>query len=129
MESLVIAATKSTPLIHFDAESGVLEIRGKSYPENASKFYGPILDWLKAFLDSTAGDTVKANLEIIYLNSSSSKAFLNMFDMLEKAAGQGRSVVVNWYYHEDNEAARQCGEEFMEDLESLDFHLLEITDE
>jgi len=35
---------------------------------------------------------------------------------------------VNWRYHEENESAMECGEEFMEDVERIDFNLVELTD-
>ena len=128
MDDLKIEATKSTPGIFFDAQRGVLDIKGKSYPENAAKFYGPVLDWVGAWLDSTEDSNVRVNVEIIYLNSSSSKAFLNLFGILDRRAQTGRSVEINWYYHEENETALECGEEFIEDLEAVKFNLVKITE-
>ncbi len=34
MDNLIIEETKYTPLVRFDSDSHVLEIRGESYPEN-----------------------------------------------------------------------------------------------
>jgi hypothetical protein len=129
MDDLRLEATKSTPAIHFDAKDGVLAITGKSYPENAAKFYGPILEWIDRYLDSNEDGNVVVNLEIVYLNSSSSKAFLNLFDILDRFAKKGRNVVINWRYHEENETALECGEEFIEDLQALQFNLVKITAE
>ncbi|MBI5248525.1 MAG: DUF1987 domain-containing protein [Desulfomonile tiedjei] len=128
MENLVLEATKSSPSIFFDAEKGVLEIKGKSYPENAAKFFSPVLDWLKEYLASAETGNTVVNMEIIYLNSSSSKAFLNLFDVLESAAKNGQQVVVNWRYHEENETALECGEEFREELQSVIFNLVELSE-
>jgi hypothetical protein len=127
MESLLIAASKSTPGVHFDAGTNLLEIKGESYPENASKFYAPLFDWLGGYLEQVAdGVEVVVNLEIIYFNSSSSKALMNIFDMLSQAGAAGRRVVVNWRYHSQNESALECGEEFSEDVEGVVFNLVEI---
>ncbi len=128
MDDLRIEATKSTPGILFDAQRGVLGIKGKSYPENAAKFYGPVLEWVDAWLDATQDSNVQVNVEIIYLNSSSSKAFLNLFGILDRRAQTGRYVEINWYYHEENETALECGEEFIEDLEAVKFNLVKITE-
>lgn len=126
MENLLIEATKSSPSVMFDVEKGILEIKGKSYPENAAKFYMPIFECLKLYLDSTKSRSIEIDMEIIYLNSSSSKALMNFLDILEKAAQDGNQVTVNWRYHEENETALECGEEFMEDLEGITFNLVKI---
>lgn len=127
MDSLLITASKSTPEVRFDAITNLLEIKGESYPENASKFYAPIFDWLAAYLGQVAPETqVVVNMEIIYFNSSSSKALMNIFDLLAQAAAAGRRVVVNWRYHPQNESALECGEEFSEDVEGVVFNLVEI---
>ncbi len=127
MDNLLIAASKSTPEVRFDAGANLLEIIGESYPENASKFYAPVFDWLGEYLGRVpAGTPVVVNLEIIYFNSSSSKALMNIFDLLSQAAADGRQVTVNWRYHTQNESAQECGEEFSEDVEGVVFNLVEI---
>jgi hypothetical protein len=129
MDNLIVEATKSTPYVHFDAGKRLLEITGESYPENAAKFYGPLFDWLRRFLDSGNSEPLEVNLEIIYFNSSSSKALMVFFEMLEEAAVKGMQIVANWRYHEDNETALECGEEFKEDIPTLTFNLVQIAAE
>jgi hypothetical protein len=129
MENLTIEETKSTPSISFDAQRGTLEIRGRSYPENAAKFYTPIFEWIRSYLASTNQDIVEVTLEINYLNSSSSKALLNLLDILDAFAKDGRKVIINWLYHEEDETALECGEEFKEDLEWASFNLVQIAQE
>ncbi|MDQ7781640.1 MAG: DUF1987 domain-containing protein [Desulfomonilaceae bacterium] len=128
MDNLIVEATKSSPWICFDAENRILEIKGKSYPENASEFFAPVFEWLKKYFASTQTAPTEVNLDIIYLNSSSSKAFLVLFDILEQAARNGHTVHVNWRYDEDDETALELGEEFMEDLEFVSFNLVKIQD-
>ena len=126
MDDLRLEATKSSPFISFDTQRGVLEIKGKSYPENAAKFYAPVFEWVSAYLNSDDDRIVEVNLELIYLNSSSSKAILNLFDILDRCSKSGRAIVINWRYHEENETALECGEEFGEDLEAVTFNLVKI---
>lgn len=124
VDNLVIAATRSSPAIEFDAARRWLRLSGESYPENAAAFYAPVFAWLKAFLaelDATA--TVRVDLEILYLNSSSTKVMLNFLDLLDQAAQEGRAIVVNWRYDPDNEAAQECGQDFSEELQALTFNL------
>ncbi len=128
MDHLIIEGTKSSPHVHFDADTGVLEIRGKSYPANAAQFYTPILGWVEEWLGKFTARQITLNLEMIYLNSSSSKAFLNLFSILDRHAESGQEVVINWGYHEEDETALECGKEFMEDLEAVNFNLVRITE-
>ena len=120
--------TKSTPWIQFDPESHHLQIKGESYPENSAKFYTPMLQWLDEYLTNLAPARIRVDIELIYFNSSSSKVFMNFFDRLEEAGQKGIQVEVNWMYHEDNETAQECGEEFQEDLENVSFSLVPIEE-
>ncbi|GAB7024425.1 DUF1987 domain-containing protein [Salidesulfovibrio brasiliensis] len=127
MTKFSVQPTKSSPRIEFDPKSGVLEIRGESYPENCSTFYGPMFDWLNRYFTEADAKRVELNMEMIYFNSSTSKTFMDLFDMLDDHAGRGKAIEVNWRYHEDNETAQECGEEFMEDVQNVRFNLVEIT--
>lgn len=49
---------------------------------------------------------------------------MDLFDLLDDAASLNTDVVVNWRYHEDNELALECGEEFMEDVKNIHFNLV-----
>jgi len=125
MEKLVIEATKYTPEIYFDCEKNILEIRGKSYPENTSVFYSPVFKWLETYLGHEKSQDITVNMELIYFNSSSSKILMDFCDILDAAAANGKAITVNWIYEEDDEDAFEFGEEFQEDLEFVTFNLVE----
>jgi len=83
METLNIKKTKTTPQIKFDKKSGVLEIFGRSIPENSSKFYEPILSWIDKYKSNPDNLTVlKIYLE--YFNTSSSKYLYEIFKRFEE---------------------------------------------
>ncbi len=126
MEHLHIEGTRSSPIIHFDCDKHLLEIKGESYPENSAEFYAPVLVWLEEYLASTADQPMTANLEIIYANSSSTKVLMDIFDMLDEAANHGKQITVNWFYDPENENALEAGEDFEEDVESVIFNLVEL---
>ena len=72
MEKLIIDSSTETPFIHFDKETGLMEIKGRSIPNNPDLFWGPVLSWFDSYLMSPAENTtVRINLE--YFNISSSK--------------------------------------------------------
>ena len=64
-------------------------------------------------------------MDIVYFNSSSSKLFFDLFDIVEEAQEEGHTITVNWLYDAENENALEAGEDFKEDFESLDFNLIE----
>ena len=130
MDNLVIEASRSSPAIRFDADSRCLSISGESYPENAAAFYAPVFAWLKAFLaDLVPGVAVQVDLDVRYLNSSSTKVMLNFLDLLEQAAQDGTPVIVNWRYDPDNQSILECGQDFSEELTALTFNLVEQAQE
>jgi hypothetical protein len=127
MENLSIKATKSSPEIYFSVKTNVLSIIGESYPENTAKFYEPVFSWLEEYVAYIADQEVVFNIELIYFNSSSSKVLMDIFDIFESASKAGKKIKLNWIYDEDNDAALEYGEEFEEDIESLDFNLVQKT--
>lgn len=125
MEKLLIDATKSSPKIDFDHNTNILNIEGESYPENTTQFYAPVTAWLEEYMKNVNEEEITVNIELIYFNSSSSKVLMDLFEFLEDHSDDGKNIVVNWIYDEDNDAALEYGEEFAEDLESLKFNLVE----
>lgn len=123
MDNLVIEKTKSTPEINFNAASGVLQIKGESFPENVVKFYTPVIDWIKDYISAETKE-ITLEFEIIYFNSSTSKVFMTIFDLLDQEVGKGKNIKVKWICDNENETAIECGEEFKEDIELLPFDIV-----
>ncbi len=124
MEKLYIEATKYTPDIKLDAEKGFFSFSGKSYPENTFDFYQPTMEWITAYFKQESHEKTVLEMDIIYFNSSSSKLFFDLFDLLEEAHESGKEIMVRWLYDVENENALEAGEDFKEDFESLDFNLI-----
>ncbi len=125
MENLHIEATKYTPDIKLDADNGLLSFSGKSYPENTFDFYQSTLEWLTNYFAQETQKKTVIEMDIIYFNSSSSKLFFDLFDLLEEAHENGKDITVRWLYDAENENALEAGEDFKEDFESLSFDLIE----
>ena len=49
MSSIKIEGTPKTPTVHFDDTTGLLELRGRSIPENSIEFYKPLIDWIDRY--------------------------------------------------------------------------------
>lgn len=114
MENLSIESTQSTPAITADAQRGIIQMSGDSYPENSYELFSPVMEWIETYLAESTRPLI-LNLHLLYLNTSSVKAMMDIFDMLEDAYKTGRDVSVNWYYDEQNERVAELAEEFKED--------------
>jgi hypothetical protein len=123
MEHIKIEATDRSPEIDFNFDANVFTIRGESYPEDVTAFYGEIIDNLESHLEGLEGGTVEFNFELIYFNSSTAKVLMGLFDILEETAEGAVDVVVNWYYDEEDDTMEELGEEFAEDLEHATFNM------
>ncbi len=125
MEDLFIEASKYTPAILFDYKNHLLEIKGESYPENIAEFYAPIFSWIEQYVEKLQDQKATINIDLIYFNSSSSKILLDLFDILESAAEEGKNIEVNWIYEEGDEDGLEFGEEFQEDFKAVSFNLVQ----
>lgn len=114
MTDLNIPATQSTPGITAACSSGILAMRGDSYPENSFKFFAPVIDWVENYLEESTAP-LHLHLRLLYLNTSSVKAMMDIFDLLEESHGQGRDVAVTWFYDAENERVAELAGEFKED--------------
>jgi len=114
MKQLSIPGTQSTPAIEADWDSGVLSMQGDSYPENSYELFQQVFDWVSRFL-AEENRPLTLELALLYLNTSSIKAMMDIFDLLEEAHGEGKAVAVNWRYDRRNERVAELAEEFKED--------------
>jgi hypothetical protein len=114
VNDLAIRGTQSTPSISSNWRTGVLAMQGDSYPENSYELFDPLIDWVKCYLAQELGP-LYLELHLLYLNTSSIKAMMDIFDLLERAHRAERAVRVNWYYDRGNERVGELAEEFRED--------------
>ncbi len=114
MNDFSIPGSQSTPEIQSDWEKGIVSMRGDSYPENSYELFHQVYEWIERFL-AQASPPLSLELRLLYLNTSSIKAMMDIFDLLEAAFQDGRQVAVNWYYDIRNERVVELAEEFKED--------------
>lgn len=126
MEKIFIEPTRVTPLVNFNPEEGLLEIKGRSSPENSILFYQKVIDSLDEFAQSDY-DEFTANFSFEYFNTSSSKCLFDVFKRLGKIEEAGKNLIINWYYEEDDEDMMEAGEDYA-DLLDLEFNFLEIEE-
>ncbi len=123
MNNFKLAATQYTPEILLETY-GVIDIKGKSYPENTFEFYLPIMNWLKEyFIEKNSPKHLTVNIEITYFNSSSSKLFFDLFDILDEHK-EDFDITINWIYDKENDSAKEAGEDFIEDFTNMKINLV-----
>jgi len=123
MDNFKIEATDRSPEIDFNYSTNKFSIRGESYPEDVTAFYGEIIENLEVYLSGMDGGEIEFNFELIYFNSSTAKVLMGLFDTLEETAEDGVSVTVNWRYDAEDDTMEELGEEFAEDLEAATFNM------
>ncbi|HEY5623404.1 MAG TPA: DUF1987 domain-containing protein [Gammaproteobacteria bacterium] len=128
MDNIKIAASERTPEVDFDFQNNVFILRGESYPEDVSAFFGPVVGQFEEHLSALEGATLRFDFEFIYFNSSTAKIVMGLLDKLEESAQNGNKVTVRWLYEEDDENMQELGEEFGEDLEHAEFRLEALSD-
>jgi len=115
--------TNTSPYILIDEEKGYMRFEGESYLEDIFGFFQEINDWLEKYLASDfSGFTFDCAME--YFNSSTTKVLYNILRLLD-AHASGKKVIVNWIVaDEDDDMLIECGEDYQEEMENLEFNLV-----
>lgn len=112
MTIFTLEGSPKTPIVSLNHETGVLELKGRSIPENSIEFYQPIYAWLDEYGTNPKPET-KVNVVLEYFNTSSSKCILDFFKKLEGIAASGKTnIVIHWHYEEDDEDMLEAGEDY-----------------
>ncbi len=109
MMNLFIQKTLNTPLIKF--EDGVLEISGRSIPENAISFFEPLYKFIANYTKKPYPLT-EVNVLLEYANSSTNRSLMTLFTLLEKIYENGNNITVNWYFEDGDELMSELGLDF-----------------
>lgn len=127
MDNIIIQPSQKTPNINFDSSTGILEISGRSIPENSVEFYRPVLEWLDKYNVAPATST-EFIFKLEYFNTSSSKCILDIFRKLEVVSQSNSEIKIKWYYDQDDEDMQESGEDFQEIIQ-LPFEMIEMKED
>ncbi len=124
LNSLILHKTKYTPEIRFENSTGLLQINGRSFPEDAYSFYNPIMNWLDNYVLQSA-ETTYLEVFLEFFNTSSSKYFLEIFKRLKKIETyRNKNITVRWFYEKDDEDMYETGIDYR-DISNLNFEIIE----
>jgi hypothetical protein len=123
--NLSLPGSQSSPAIRADWNAGVVVMSGESYPENSFEIYDQLIQWIDSYL-SKADRSLTLELHLNYLNTSSIRFMIDIFDMLEVAHGNDKEVLVQWMFDDRNPRSAELGAEFKEDY-TFPFLILSIN--
>ena len=126
MEKYINEGNSKTQTINFDLQSGSLEIKGRSVPENSVEFYRPLIEAIDKYSASAKPNT-NVNIFLEYFNTSSSKCILDVFKKLEKIHKAGSAVTIHWKYEEEDDDMLEAGQDY-EALVNLPFKMVEVAE-
>ena len=134
MDSIVLKGTEATPKVVLDSVNNTFEISGESRPENTSKFYNPIINWLTNyssvlyFQKNQYGKSRKMSMrfQLDYFNSTSAKFILDIFIQIEKMHKEGYEAEIVWQYDKRDIDMKESGMEFSKLVKTLPVKYVEF---
>jgi hypothetical protein len=126
MENYIAKQSKYTPSIEFDISLQTLTIKGESYPENAIEVYQPLINTIDQYF-SEGHEKLHIELNLDYLNTSSSKMMTDFIGLLQKHNDLGAKIDLLWYYPFEDEDCREMCEVFLEDV-SFDYQIKQVEE-
>jgi hypothetical protein len=97
IKNLFIEGTAKVPQIDFNQLSGELRLSGKSIPEDASRIYKPIVEWINEYIKSPRLATnLHVNLE--YFNSATSIWLAKIVKALSKISKVDCVLIIHLYF-------------------------------
>ena len=132
MEQLLIEAKEDSPHVLFDPIANNFLISGESRPENAGKFYTPIINWLIDFegfaycrkTEMKDESTLFFVFNLEYFNSTSAKYILDLLLIIKKFETKGYNVNIKWHYDKFGDDILDSGKELSE-MTGLNFELIQ----
>ncbi len=120
-----IKAHLNKPYVFLDKGKCTLTVKGRSYPEHPDEFYKPILEEVIKCSDYMEGSDITINLALEIMNSLSAKY---IYKILKEIETTSRTLVINWYYEDDDEDMKEEGMIFNSAFKYAKFHLKEVKD-
>jgi len=108
------------PEINLNYDKGLIELKGRSTPENTNDVYQPIIEWVKEYIKNPKPKTV-VNIHFEYYNSSSAKYLARFFEQFIVLKENDLSLEINWFY--DDEELMDSGHDFSEIID-IDFNFI-----
>jgi len=97
MKELIIEQTPTTPQIDLNQFTGDLLFYGRSIPENATKLYEPVLNWVNEYILEPS-HTTNLRLDLEYFNTASSIYLAKMLRVLTRIDVPEYVLIIHLYF-------------------------------
>lgn len=114
-------ATTMSPEVTLIGKDCRLTIAGECYPENPLQFFAPLFQALNDCLHAPEVDQFSVSIHLRYVNSASTKAFRQIFKLLDAAAARGTRVHIEWVFDSEDDALQELGHDLAEDMCFIDY--------
>jgi hypothetical protein len=111
MDTLLIQATAQTPLVNLNPKTGIMEIKGRSIPDDPEAFWGAVLSWFDNYMANPNDETL-VRIDLEYFNITSSKRILFLLYKLNELVDSGKKAKVEWYYRQSDEDMYEVGQDY-----------------
>lgn len=108
--------SEDKPKIDFNPQNNFFEITGNSFPEESSKFFIPLIQWLENYT-THPNEHTHLIFKLDYFNSLSGKFIYEILFTLKKITQTSHKVTILWYYNADDTFIEEKGEEFKSAIE------------
>lgn len=125
MDPLIIKKTEETPSVILDKGKGIFQLSETSYPEDAKRFYVPILDWIEKYFQSPNPETV-FEFNLSYFNTSSAKMITKILNILKEHTADTK-LTIKWYYEADDTDMQKSGIRYSQ-LSGMEFEIIELNE-
>ncbi|MCL2809871.1 MAG: DUF1987 domain-containing protein [Treponema sp.] len=115
--------TFSMPYILIDEKKGYMKMEGQCFHENVVVLFKEINNWLDVYL-KTDFVLFTFDCDIEYLNSSTLKLLNVLLLKLDRHSCKNNKIIVNWITIEEDDIMIECGEDYQEEMENLEFNLV-----
>lgn len=123
MEDLHLKGTSNSPEVDFISSKGELHVEGRSIPEDPGEFYDRLINWMLEYFKSPCEETVM-HVKLEYINSGSSKYMLELLRILKVNHGNGKKVLVKWFFEEGDESIEELGQHYEQTMQ-IPFEIIE----
>ena len=115
MDDLFIQGSDSLPTVSLKT-TGELKISGRALPEDAFKFFKPILEWVSGF----TSEVINIEINLDYFNTSVSKQLLDVFKVIEQNKNN-KVINIKWMYEDGDDEMLESGELYRELIPGFHF--------
>lgn len=122
MNNLLIEGNDTLPTFDLNV-SGLIKVEGKALPEDATKVFTPVFNWIAEFKNKD----IVFDVNLYYFNTAVSK---QLYEMFSKAVENEsvESIMVKWRYEEGDDDSHESGLIYKDELPAIDFEFYEYAE-